>query len=246
MHINIKETLNFFDEKPPWASGNATAIVAMLGEDLSAAALQHCLESNGSTDVSVRSETVGTGPKKGPRLDRWIEADLPGVRKVLFQTEIKSWSAWAIGGRVLAVDAPQEAVEDYKHWYWEGQWDAERHTLKDDRVAKVLVPMQPRFDTQGREQIPLVIYWAPVGAKPDTATQLRAKGGHLFSIPNPSYDFPFAVPDSWTHSHHFSELWVFSVSSYLRSIEKNQIKLNMPIAASRIRAVNRLAVPVDG
>ena len=246
LHINIKETLNFFDEKPPWASGNATAIVAMLGEDLSAAALQHCLESNGSTDVNVRSETVGTGRRRGPRLDRWIEADLPCRRKVLFQTEIKSWSAWAIGGKVLAIDAPREVVENYKHWYWEGQWDAERHTLKHDYVAKVLVPMQPGFETQEREQLPLIIYWAPVSPKPDTAKQLHAKGGHLFSIPNPSYDFPFVAPQSWPDAHRFPELWVFSVSSYLRSIEQNDVKLNMPIAASRIHALNRLAVPVDG
>ena len=47
--INIQETLRFFDEKPAWASGNATAIVAMLGEDFSAASLQHCLESNGAS-----------------------------------------------------------------------------------------------------------------------------------------------------------------------------------------------------
>ena len=248
LHINIKETLNFFDEKPPWASGNATAIVAMLGEDLSAAALQHCLESNGSTDVNVRSETVGTGRRRGPRLDRWIEADLPCRRKVLFQTEIKSGSAWAIGGKVLAIDAPREVVEDYKHWNWEGQWDTERHTLKHDNVAKVLVPMQPGFDTQERVKLPLVIYWAPVSPKPETDIQQKrhAKGDHLFSIANPSYEFPFAVPDSWTCSQQFSELWVFSVSSYLRSLEQNEIELNMPIAASRIRALNRLAMPVDG
>ena len=69
----------------------------MLGEDLSAASLQHCLESNGASYVNVRPETVGTGRQKGPRLDRWIEADLADGRRVLFQTEIKSWSAWAIG-----------------------------------------------------------------------------------------------------------------------------------------------------
>ena len=243
--INIQETLRFFDEKPAWASGNATAIVAMLGEDLSAASLQHCLESNGASYVNVRPETVGTGPKKGPRLDRWIEADLADGRRVLFQTEIKSWSAWAIGGKPLAVDAPQEEVEDYKHWYWEGQWDTERHTLKHHYVGKVLVPMTPKFDTQGRQQIPLLIYWAVVGPNVQTAMQPQGSGGHLFTIANPSYDFPFVVPASWPERHPFSELWVFSVSSYLRSIEQDKLKLKMPIAASRMKAVTRLAETVD-
>ena len=244
--INIQETLRFFDEKPAWASGNATAIVAMLGEDLSAASLQHCLESNGASYVNVRPETVGTGRQKGPRLDRWIEADFADGRGVLFQTEIKSWSAWAIGGKPLAVDAPQEEVEDYKHWYWEGQWDAERHTLKHGYVGKVLVPMKPNFDTQERVQLPLLIYWATVSPGGRTAEPLQGTGGHLFSIADPSYVFPFDVPDSWDNDHRFSELCVFSVSSYLRSVEKDKLELKMPIAASRICALNRLVALESG
>ena len=44
----------------------------------------------------------------------------------------------------------------------------------------------------------------------------------------------------------FAELWVFSVSSYLRSVAKAQdkIALNMPIAAARLRALNRMVEQV--
>ena len=108
LNVNVRETLAFFDEKPCWSERQATAIVGVLGEDLSAAVLQHCLEANEASNVYVRNETVGTGGRSGPRLDRWIEADLPGGKKVLFQTEIKSWSAHAIGGEVLRLSAPAE------------------------------------------------------------------------------------------------------------------------------------------
>lgn len=101
MSINIKQTLEFFDEKPEWSHKHATAIVGVLGEDLAAAAFQHCLERNGGRNISIVDETVGTGGRKGPRLDRWIRADLPDNRRVLFQTEIKNWSAHAIGGKTL-------------------------------------------------------------------------------------------------------------------------------------------------
>ena len=55
-------------------------------------------------------------------------------------------------------------------------------------VGKVLVPMTPKFDTQGRQQIPLLIYWAVVGPNVQTAMQPQGSGGHLFTIANPSYE----------------------------------------------------------
>ena len=242
--INIQETLRFFDEKPAWASGNVTASRPCSAKIVGSVSATLPRKQRGLL-YQRPSRDRRNGSKKGPRLDRWIEADLADGHRVLFQTEIKSWSAWAIGGKPLAVDASQEEVEDYKHWYWEGQWDTERHTLKHHYVGKVLVPMTPKFDTQGRQQIPLLIYWAVVGPNVQTAMQPQGSGGHLFTIANPSYDFPFVVPASWPERHPFSELWMFSVSSYLRSIEQDKLKLKMPIAASRMKAVTRLAETVD-
>ena len=44
----------------------------------------------------------------------------------------------------------------------------------------------------------------------------------------------------------FPELWVFSVSSYLRNVAKTRdsIDIDMPIAEARLGALNRLIVPV--
>ena len=241
--VDVKETLRFFDEKPDWAHQQATAVVGMMGEDLSAAALEHCLKSNGFSGVNVRTETVGTGRRAGPRLDRWIEADLPGGRRVLFQTEIKSWSAHAIGGEKLPLDAPPDQVEAYRRRRWQDQWDPENRTLTRPEVTKVLVLMKPTFDTAGREFLPLLIYWHPIGPGDQPDKQDRAEGGHLFSISDPTCRFGFPLPPTWPAPHEFPELWVFSVSSYLRSITASQVELRMPNAARRLQTLTRLFQP---
>ena len=114
VRVDVQQVLRFFDEKPPCSRGHATAIVSLLGEDLAAASLRHCLLANGANSVNVRIETVGTGNRSGPRLDRWIEADLKCGRRILFQTEVKSWSAHAIGGKTLAINASAEETRDYR------------------------------------------------------------------------------------------------------------------------------------
>lgn len=243
MNINLPKTLSFFDEKPDWSVGHATGIVAILGEDLAAGALKHCLESNGASNVTVRTETVGTGKQRGPRLDRWIEADLEDGRQVLFQTEIKNFSAHAIGGKTLPVSAPPDELKAYQNVFWQRRWDNRRRTLKHAHEAKVLVRMKTGFDAGSREQLPLIVFWEPMAPARGFSGGYRARGAHLFSVPNPTCDFGFVPPASWEgHKRGFPELWVFSVSSYLRSVAKTRdsINLEMPIAEARLEALSRI------
>ena len=245
VRVNVTDTLTFFDEKPPWSERQATAIVGMLGEDLSAAVLQHCLEANGASIVTVRSETVGTGGRKGPLLDRWIEADLTGGARILFQTEIKSWSAHAIGGEALRLCAQAEEVEEYKRRHWGKYWDAELQAIPRAEIAKVLVPMRPRFDTGGRQILPLLIFWEALGPGNQPGTKGRVEGGHLFSVTAPEGGFKIQVPSTDPGQEGFPKLWVFSVSSYLRSLTEDVIEMEMPNAAHRMRSLNRLARLAD-
>ena len=90
LKINVNKILSFFDEKPDWADRHSAGVVGMIFEDLAAATLEHCLHRNRVEHVAIRTESVTTGQKKGPRLDRWIAADLACGQKVLFQTEIKA------------------------------------------------------------------------------------------------------------------------------------------------------------
>lgn len=245
LSLDVKRVLNFLDEKPDWSVGHATAIVSVLGEDLAAATLQHCLKANGATHVAVRPEAVGTGKRKGPRLDRWIEADLASGEKYLFQTEIKSWSAHAIGGKVVPVPATRAQLSEEKRRNWGKLWDPDARTLSNKLAAKVLVPMNPPKNAECRTILPLLIFWYPVVPGNKSQGIPRVKGGHLFSVASPTAEFPFATDDSWPKVCEFPELWMFSVSSYLRSLKQSQLELKMPQAAARLRTLTELVKVVD-
>lgn len=247
--IDVKETLRFFDEAPDWSKGHATAIIGVLGEDLAAAALKHCLEKHGAQNVRIRPEPVKNPGLKGPWLDRWIEADLPCGTKVLFQTEIKSWSAQAKGGRKLPVSACVEEVKGLQRRTWDREWDSGKKTLKNHYVAKVLVRMSPPSGTKHVTQLPMIIFWQVVDPTISSDDAKSVDGGsHLFRIRNVTYQFPFDPPDSWNLSSQFGELWVFSVSGYLRFLLKcgcRELELPMPDAAARIQALGRLTQAID-
>lgn len=126
---------------------------------------------------------------------------------------------------------------EYKQRRWELRWDSQRHTLADEKIAKVLVPMKPPSDLEGhaKDVRPLLIFWEPTGPR-DKADE------HLFRMDSPTYHFPFKIPSAWPKPPYdeFRSLWVFSVSSYLRSIPDASIELEMPDAYSRLRILGRL------
>ena len=227
--INVEKVLQFFDEEPEWSRGHATGVVGVIGEDLNTGCFGHYAESKGAT-VSVKEGPVTTGRSKGPRLDRWIVVDWPDNRgRTVYQTEIKNWSAHAISGQVLPVRATSERVADYKQERWDLRWDSQSRALKLDMVAKVLVQMKRPDGVTEEEVRPLLIFWEAIGPR----AQSRE---HLFAVPNPTCDLPDA--------RKWPELWVFSVSSYLRSILVANIRslsLPMPDAAKRLRILSCLA-----
>ncbi|MYB58626.1 MAG: hypothetical protein F4X51_19770 [Gemmatimonadetes bacterium] len=232
--INVKETIRFFDEKPCYSSKQATSIVGVVGEDLAASCFQHYLESHQCAKVTIYDNPVTTGKKKGPRLDRWIAVDWPDGRRIVFQTEIKNSSAHATEGKTLPVSATSEEVAVYKQKLWEKKWNTQHRTLEDNNDAKVLVPMEPPLHLKREEVLPLILYWIAIG----TPDQVNS---HLFCIPNPACGFPLGRPPNWPiHIENFPELWVFSVSSYLRSLPNDSIILHMPIAAHRLRILGKL------
>ena len=243
--INVGNLLCFFDEKPDGSERHATGVVGISGEDLNAACFQHYLESKGARASvlkfpgSNRPLPVTTGNKKGPRLDRWIEVCWRDGTKTIFQTEIKNWSAHAIGGKRLSVSASPPEVSEFKQTRWEGHWVVQRHTLREAYTAKVLVRMKPPDGVDKKIIRPLLIFWEALGPR-DQADS------HLFRINGPTCHFPFELPGTWPDPSEFpglwilSELWVFSVSSYLRSISDTSLELDMPDAAARLQILKRL------
>lgn len=230
--IDVTETLCFFDEKPDWSEKQATGVVGVVGEDLNVACFEHYLKGKGAT-VTVLDQSVTTGERKGPWLDRWVVARWEDGSKTVFQAEIKNWSAHAKGGEILKLDATGEEVANYKQRRWEKHWDSKSGTLRTHAIAKVLVQMNPPRDLAGEKIIPLLIFWEALGPR-------NQANNHLIKIDQPTCDFPFDPPSTWPDAHEFPALWIFSVSSYLRSISDDKIELQMPNAAKRIEILNRL------
>ena len=241
--INVNEILSFFDEKPDWADKHSAGVVGMIFEDLAAATLEHYLHRNGVEHVAIRTEPVTTGQKKGPWLDRWIEADLAGGQKVLFQTEIKSVSAHSTGHKRIMLNASVEDMREHEQENWDGQWNSETNTLRHQPMAKVLVPMKRPAGTEDRRLLPLLIYWQPISPKDHSLSQDQVEGEHLFKVTDVTYQFAFRKPRSWIINPKFTELWVFSISSYLRSIRNEisgQLEFPMPNATKKMQALLRV------
>lgn len=228
--VQVKDLLQFFDEKPDWSLKRATSVVGIAGEDLNAASFQHYVESKGGSACvlrehdSTRPLPVTTGSKKGFWLDRWIRVkwrDEPGF---VFQTEIKNWSSHAIGGRKLCVSATAEELREYKVDRWNRHWDEDQRCLRGTNTAKVLFQMQePKERGVHKSEVrPLLIFWEAL-APAEEVDQ------HLFQV-NVASNAP----------GDFKELWVFSVSSYLRSVRDSTLDLDMPEAASRLWVLGRL------
>ena len=221
MKIDIRETLQFFDEKPPDSHHHATAIAGILGEDLGVALFRHYIEVTARAGyVKIYAKTPTTGHRKGPRLDKWIEVHWDNKPAELFQTEIKSWSAHAIGGKRLPVSASADYMSKHKIDRWDAVWDREKCLPRLDQVSKVLCPMARPSDADPKVRIvPLLIFWNAL--HPTGATD---------------YYFPVDV----ARGKSFRKLWVFSQSAYLRQLPDACIDIEMLDAACRVQWLHRL------
>ena len=224
--VNVRDLLSFFDEKPDWSERHATAVVGVVGEDLNAACFCHYLESKGHhgevlLDESGKPAPVRTGAREGPWLDRWIKVHWKEGARTLFQTEIKNWSAHSLSGERLRLCASDEKVMDYKQRRWENRWNGEERRLKARQTAKVLSPMRPPKSAEGKDIQPLLIFWEALGPR-------EKANEHFFNV------------DVADNPRKFAKLWVFSVSSYLRTVQKDTLELELPDASHRLAVLRHL------
>ncbi len=215
IQIDIIEILKFYDEKIQTSLHHSTAVNAVAGEDLGAGLFAHYLKQK-NIIANILPNACTQKTKSGVRLDRWILA-IENGKKVYYQTEIKNWSAHAIGGKVLKINATEKEVSDYKIKQWNNSWDGKILTALTAR--KVLTPMSPIEDKTKVE--PLICFWVSMHPK--------GKSEPFFSVP---------IQDK-----NFSRLWVFSMSAYLRNVlnsGEKKIILEMPDTESRIEWLKTL------
>jgi hypothetical protein len=227
MKIDIKETLRFFDERHPEDRGHASGVVGIIGEDLNAAAFKHYMKHQGF-EVEVMDEPVTTGKQKGRRLDRWIYVK-NNRKEILYQTEIKNWSSWAIGGKVLPVNASDTEIARVTKHHWQRQGEEFVGGEHPNGITKVLVKMNPPERYSSVTVEPLLIYWMPI-CKSDLITP-------FFSISTSD------ITKENKMKTPFEKLHIFSVSLYLRELwrkGKNYIETNTPNIDGRIKVLRRI------
>lgn len=213
--LPIKLLLEFFDEAPTRSQRHATAIAAVAGEELGIGLLLDYFRGCGfpATALDLRC-TPGT--RGGKRLDKWVRIDREH-RTIYYQVEVKNWSAHAIGGRRLAIDANDAELKAHKIERWSREW-GENGFLKDG-VRKVLEPMRLPVDKAKVE--PLVCFWDAM--HPTGATDA------LFRIKVPAGSFPYVS--------------IFSMSSYLRELHKAgraRIRIEAPDTIARLNWLGKL------
>lgn len=215
IRLPIRLLLKFFDETPEYSRGHATAIVSVAGEDLGAGLLVDYYRKSGA-EAEVLDQLCTQGTQKGKRLDRWVRVGKNG-KSTYFQVEIKNWSAHAIGGRILAINASTSEIKGYKIESWSREWNGK--SFKKEAVRKVLIPMKP--PKVGAKIEPLVCYWMPMHP--------TGKTDALFSVQVPS--------------GKFSRVWVFSMSAHLRNLLESGekiVKIEAPAAKTRLQLLNQM------
>lgn len=224
MKINLRKILEFFDAKHADNKGHASAVVGMIGEDINASAFRHYLEKAGAI-VTILNEPVTQGKLQGVRLDRWICAEIK-KEKTLYQCEIKNWSSWAIGGKILKVDANKEKVRSVATYYWNHQYGFLTPDYPN-KVTKVLVKMKKPEGYQNINILPLLIYWMPISNDKNSKPFFSVKVGDLNKKLNTKTPF--------------KTLHIFSVSLYFRSLLERgikQIDVDLPHIEKRIKILN--------
>ena len=223
MQLNIKELLDFFDDKKDSQKGDANAFSAILGENLNASVYKHFRNNK----VEVLDDSVLLGTKNGNWLDRWI---LDNGK--LYQCEIKNWAATAIGGKQLKSDATVEEIKKVSDYHWKRELNNSfsKGIKHPNNVSKVLIKMKPPKKHSGIKKIePLLIYWMPISSD--------KKGLNPLSVlPIKPLGLPIVTD--------FSKLQIFSVSLYLRELYKNGrgkkfINLDMSHFEHRLEILNK-------
>lgn len=208
MKINIKKSLELFDERRPKYRGHTSSIISMLGEDLAAAAFKSYMTSVvGCEERKFQAEDFSKGA--GPQLDRWFYNK---QKNILYQCEIKNWCAWATKSWELKVDAKPEEIRKVSNNYWEGPIKTEfRGKGKDGKISKVLVKMKmkpPNKKYLNTNIEPLLIFWWPVSTEQNLSP--------YFSVNVADLKVGFKPK--------FKQLHIFSVSLYLRKLHKKGVK----------------------
>lgn len=236
--VNLTKLIEVFDEHNNAYKGHTTPIIGFIGEDLNAAIFaDYLIRKEKVKNVEILSCSVNTGQERvrGRELDRWIKAD-----NILYQTEIKSWCSFQIGGYKLPLEATEQNTKKLANDKWERELNGQYNGISDikslgkGKVSKVLVKMKIPDGIKGHKTVmPLVIHWMPISKKETIP---------FFSHPikDLGLDKKFAKQIQKT----FTAVNYFSCSLYIRElINKDKVEsldLVLPNVDMRMNIIKKL------
>lgn len=226
--IRCDALVQFYDRINQWPEqlgSPVTAITGVIGEDLVLGLLRHYWVSKGNEIPAFNYKCKSVG-MKGPRLDAWV---LTGDK--CFQTEVKNWCACAIGGKDVGHDDTRlRSVAEQNLERYLG------HSNNSAAVWKVLAPMEPPADQQNRKICPLLAFWSPVALRGSSPSQVLPT---FFSCDLKRFEHSIG---GRYPGHGYQDVWVFSASLYLRSLNESSVTLYLPRALHRLRELQKLLI----
>lgn len=222
-NLDLQALINFFDVVDKDSKKQASAINAVLGEDLGVELLVRYLASTKKyQSVVALDQPVGTGKQKGPRLDKWVVCEKKSKRGIIYQVEIKNWSGHSIGGRRIPASADEKYLRSHRKTRWLDLFDANKQHLKHSNAKKVLVKMRPPAGYETFVQRPLICFW--------DAIHPHGKEDAFFS--------------QTVRCTDFKKLAVFSMSNYVRLLMKqsttNKIDFEMKEVDRRMASLKKI------
>jgi hypothetical protein len=217
--LYLRQLLDFYDYRVGPSISHASAINAVLGEDLAITLLCHYFTSAGATAEDLPIPCT-TGRQRGHRLDRWIAVKSDDQQSIIYQVEIKNWSAHSIGGTVVDRNATASRLHEYRIDRWRRQFKMinNLHTPSQKETLKVLTkmnlpPTHRRYVEEGYIHKALLCFWEALH-------------------PTGNDDAFFTVDVA---SETFDQLQIFSMSNYVRKLLEHTETLDVAMLVTDAR-----------
>ena len=193
----------------------------MLGEDIAIALMCHYFNAQDSTAEALPTPCT-TGKQKGYRLDKWIAVKSIDQPAIIYQVEIKNWSAHSIGGTTVKRDATIHEMNDYRRDRWHRQFrtNGDTYLPSQKETLKVLTKMLLPQSHRDHEHKALLCFWE--------ALHPEGKDEPLFTVD--------------VSSDAFTKLEIFSMSNYVRRLLEHTetLEVEMRDTNARIAWLSRI------
>lgn len=217
MRLDLEQLLDFYDYRVQGSDTHASAINAVLGEDIAVELMRNHFEALGFK--FQETEPCTQGRQAGHRLDRWVHIERDGEES-LYQVEIKNWSAHSIGGRRVPRNPSEDEMKIFRQERWHRQFNERTNIPTQKETVKVLTPMLAPRQFERLQQQPMLCFWEPM---------------HPLGSEDAFMSAPVTDPN-------FETIFVFSMSNHIRRLlrETRYLEISSKTIDDRLGWLNKI------